>query len=151
MRLRPRPRGRARVRFGLRRLGLLLLRRLGLGGLARGLLGGLRLLLGAADLLGLELGGDRLVVGGAQVDLLGAGALGGGLAVGLQAVLALEGLDLLDGHLELVGDPRVGATLSHPPADLVKLRTQRPAAHEQAGRLAKALGCRPHGVRAPWE
>ena len=70
-----------------------------------------------------------------------------GLAVGLQAVLALERLDLLDGHLELVGDPRVGATLSHPPSDLVKLRTQRPAAHEQAGRLAKAFGCWPHGAR----
>ena len=69
------------------------------------------------------------------------------LAVGLQAVLALERLDLLDGHLELVGDPGVGATLSHPPTDLVKLRTQRPAAHEQAGRLAKAFGCRPHGAR----
>jgi hypothetical protein len=26
-------------------------------------------------------------------------------------------------------DPRVRATLSHPPADLVKLRTQGPSAH----------------------
>ena len=67
------------------------------------------------------------------------------LAVGLQAVLALERLDLLDGDLELVGDPRVGATLSHPSTDLVKLRTQRPAAHEQAGRLAKRLR-----VPEPW-
>jgi hypothetical protein len=29
--------------------------------------------------------------------------------------------------------PRIGATLSHPPADLVKLRTQGPAAHRRAG------------------
>ena len=124
---------------------LLVLGGLLLGGLAGGLLGGLGLLLGAADLLGLELRGDRGVVLGAEVDLVGDRAVGGGLAVGLQAVLALEGLDLLDGHLELVGDPGVGATLSHPPTDLVKLRTQRPAAHEQAGRLAKTPR-----VLAPW-
>ncbi len=55
------------------------------------------------------------------------------VGVGLQALLALERLDLLDGHFELVRDPRVGATLSHPPADLVKLRTQGPAAHRRAG------------------
>ena len=67
-----------------------------------------------------------------------AAGVGGAVAVGLQPVLALERLDLLHGHLELVRDPRVGTTLSHPPTDLVKLRTQRPAAHEQAGRLAKA-------------
>ena len=59
--------------------------------------------------------------------------------------IALERLDLLHGHLELVSDPRVGTTLSHPPTDLVKLRTQRPAAHEQAGRLAKASP-----GQAPW-
>ena len=133
-RARPRARGRASGFGGLVLGGLLL------GGLAGGLLGGLGLLLGAADLLRLELGGDGGVVLGAEVDLVGDG-LGGAVAVGLQAVLALERLDLLDGHLELMGDPGVGATLSHPPSDLVKLRTQRPAAHEQAGRLAKALGC----------
>jgi hypothetical protein len=133
-----------------RRLGRGLLFLLGcrllLGGLARCLLGGTGLLLGAALLLGLELGGDRGVVLGAQVDLVG-GGVGGAVAVGLQAVLALERLDLLHRHLELVGDPGVGPTLSHPPSDLVKLRTQRPAAHQQAGRLAKAFGCEPHGAR----
>ena len=61
----------------------------------------------------------------------------GAVPVGLQAVLALEGLDLLDGHLKLMGDPCVGATLSHPPTDLVKLGTQGPATHERAGRLAQ--------------
>ena len=87
------------------------------------------LLLGAALGLLLELGGDRGVVLGAEVDLLGGGA--GSLAVGLQILLALERLDLLDGDVELVRDPGVGATLSHPPADLVKLRTQGPATHER--------------------
>ena len=51
-----------------------------------------------------------------------------GLAVRLEPLLALERLDLLHGDLELVRDPRVGATLSHPPADLVQLRSQGPAA-----------------------
>ena len=53
-----------------------------------------------------------------------AAPLAGGVSVGLQVVLALEGLDLLDGHFELVGDPGVRTSLSHPAADLVKLRTQ---------------------------
>src|SRR5215204_4015297 len=144
----------ARPRGGvLRRLLLLLLLLLLLfgglllGRLARGLLGGLRLLLRAAHLLRLELGGDRLVVGRAQVDLVGGRAVGGPVAVGLEPVLALERLDLLDRDFELMSDPRVGATLSHPSTDLVKLRAQRPAAHEQAGRLAKPFRCRPHGER----
>ena len=55
------------------------------------------------------------------------------LAVGLELVLALERLDLLDGHLELVRDPGVGAALAHPPANLIQLGTQRPAAHGGAG------------------
>ena len=80
---------------------------------------------------GLELGGDLRVVFRAQVDLFRSGAVL--FDVGLEALLALEGLDLLDGHFQLVRDPRVGATLSHPPADLVKLRTQGPAAHRRAG------------------
>ena len=67
-----------------------------LGGALGGLLGELRLFLGAAGLLGLELGGDGGVVLGAQVDLFG-GA--GALAVGLELVLPLEGLDLLHRHL----------------------------------------------------
>src|SRR4029078_458419 len=53
----------------------------------------------------------------------------GVLAAGLQALLALECLDLLDGDLELMGDPGVRTPLAHPPADLVKLRTQGPSAH----------------------
>src|SRR5215207_4754003 len=137
----------ARPRGGVLRRLLLLFGGLLLGRLARGLLGGLRLLLCAAHLLRLELGGDRLVVGRAKVDLVGGRAVGGPVAVGLQPVLALERLDLLDCDFELMSDPRVGATLSHPSTDLVKLRAQRPAAHEQAGRLAKPFGCRPHGER----
>src|SRR5215207_274044 len=140
----------ARPRGGvLRRLLLLLLLFGGLllGRLARGLLGGLRLLLCAAHLLRLELGGDRLVVGRAKVDLVGGRGGGGPVAAGPEPVLALERLDLLDRDFELMSDPRVGATLSHPSTDLVKLRAQRPAAHEQAGRLAKPFRCRPHGER----
>ena len=96
------------------------------------LLGGVRLLgLGRARLLGLELGGDRRVVLGAQVDL-DAGVPGGVRAVGHQLVLALEGLDLLDGDLELVRDPGVRAALAHPGADLVELRSQRAACHVTA-------------------
>ena len=138
-----------RVRRGL--LGRLLLfwLLLGLGGLGGGLLGlgggllGLArlflraagfLLLAALGLL-LELGRDRGVVLGAEVDLVG----GRGIApvAGLQILLALERLDLLNGHVELMRDPGVGTTLSHPPTDLVKLRTQGPAAHTRAGRLAQ--------------
>ena len=101
------------------------------GGLARGLLGGACLFLGAALGFLLEFGGDQRVVFRAQINLLDRGAVV--FRVGLEALLALEGLDLLDRHFQLVRDPRVGATLSHPPADLVKLRTQGPAAHRRAG------------------
>ena len=79
----------------------------------------------------LEFGGDLRVVLRAQIHLLDGGAVVFG--VGLEALLALEGLDLLDGHFQLVCDPRIGTTLSHPPADLVKLRTQGPAAHKRPG------------------
>ncbi len=95
-----------------------------------GLLGELRLFLGAPGLFGLELRGDGGIVLGAEIDLLG-GA--GAFAVGLELVLALEGLDLLDGHLELVSDPGVGAALTDPPANLIQLRTQRPATHGGRG------------------
>ena len=98
-----------------------------LGGFAGGLLG---LLLRAALGLFLELGGDRRVVLGAQVDLFERGAARL-RPVGLELLLALEGLDLLDGDVELVRDPGVCTTLSHPPTDLVKLRTQGPATHER--------------------
>ena len=79
-------------------------------------------------LLGLERGGDERVVLGAQVQLLVDGGPGEALVtvsggiVGHQLVLALEGADVPDGHLELVRDPGVGATLAHPGADLVELR-----------------------------
>src|ERR1700712_1465402 len=118
---------------GLVRRGLLLGR---LGGALRGLLGGARVLLGLAGGLGLQLGGDRGVVLRAEL----APGVGGGLAAArLELLLALERLDLLDGRFELMRDPRVGATLSHPGADLVKLGTQGPAAHA-AGRLATRVG-----------
>ena len=78
-----------------------------------------------------EFGSDLRVVFRAQVHLLDSRAIF--VSVGLEALLALEGLDLLDRHFQLMRDPRVGATLSHPPADLVKLRTQGPAAHRRAG------------------
>src|SRR5215216_4468358 len=90
-----RPRARA-LRSGV---GLRLLGGLGLGGLARRLLGGLRLLLRAPDLLGLELRRDRLVVGHPQVDLVDRARIRAAVAIGLQAMLALERLDLLDGDL----------------------------------------------------
>ena len=101
------------------------------GGLARCLFGGTGLFFGFASGFGFQLGGDLRVVFRAQIDLLGAGAVF--FEVGLEALLALEGLDLLDGDFQLVRYPRIGATLSHPPADLVKLRTQGPAAHRRAG------------------
>ena len=146
MRLRLRPRGaRARVRFGFAGAS-------SASGSAASSSAALRAASSAAFAsssarrvcLGVELGGDLRVVLGAQVDLV-AGRLGGAVGVRFQTVLALERVDLLDGDLQLVRDPGVGASLSHPPADLVKLRTQRPAAHEQAGRLAKT--CR---VSAGW-
>ena len=74
--------------------------------------------------LGLELGGDQGVVLGAQVDLVvevGARRAGDGLTLGREVVLALESVDLLHGHLELVGDPCVGPSLAHPGADLVQV------------------------------
>src|SRR4051812_10242027 len=99
---------------GLGRLARLLFLR----GLARGLLGGPGLLLGAALRLGVELRADRLVVLRPEIDLLDAVAV----LVGLELLLALEGLDLLDGHLELMRDPRIGAALAYPGADLVEVR-----------------------------
>jgi hypothetical protein len=36
-------------------------------------------------------------------------------------VLALEGADVADGHIQLVRDPRIGAPLAHPGADLIEL------------------------------
>ena len=73
-----------------------------------------------------ELGGDKSVILGAEIDLLGV-VPGGGVRTGLlagQVVLALELLDVADADLELVGDPGVGPTLAHPGADLIQVRTQ---------------------------
>jgi hypothetical protein len=87
---------------------------------------GLRLR-GLLRLGGVELGGDERVVLRAQVDLVVEVRAGGSLAVlalGLQVLLALERLDLLHRHLQLVGDPRVGPPLADPTADLVQVRAQ---------------------------
>src|SRR4051812_35656504 len=100
-------------------------------------LGGLLVLLGAAGGLGLELGGDQRVVLRAQIDLVvevdphrGAVAV----ALGGELVLALERLDLLDRHLELVRDPRVRPALANPGADLVEVGAERSSGH-QKGRI----------------
>ncbi len=81
------------------------------------------LLLGALRLGRLELGGDERVVLGAQIDLVVEvnADPGLGVAVRLQPLLTLEGLDLLDRHLELVGDPGIGAALPDPGSYPVQL------------------------------
>ncbi len=69
-------------------------------------------LLGRARSGGLELRRDQGVVLGAKVDLVVEVEPRGAVlrrVVGRELVLALELLDLLDGDLELVGDPRVGS------------------------------------------
>jgi len=80
-------------------------------------------LLGALRLGRLELGGDERVVLGAQIDFVVEveADAGIGFAVGLEALLALEGLDLLNRDLELVRDPRVRAALAYPGPDPVQL------------------------------
>ena len=78
----------------------------------------------ALGLGGVELGGDQRVVLGAQIDLVvvvGERADALGLGARLETLLALEGLDLLDGDLELVRDPRVGPPLADPGADAIQL------------------------------
>ncbi len=47
-----------------------------------------------------------------------------GVVAGLERLLALESLDLLNGDLQLVGDPGVGASLADPGADSVELRSE---------------------------
>ena len=94
-----------------------------------------------------ELGGDQRVVLGLQVDLVvevRAGSGGGHLVVGQQVVPLLEPLDLLDGDLELVGDPRVGATPAHPAADRLSScgRSER-----RAIAVREPIGRRAHGGR----
>jgi two-component system osmolarity sensor histidine kinase EnvZ len=52
----------------------------------------------------------------------------------LQKLLAQDAHDVaLDRHVELVRDPGICTTLSHPAPDLVKLRTQGPATHAPEG------------------
>ena len=73
--------------------------------------------------LGRKLGGDQSLVLGSEIDLVVEvdGRAGLGVAVGLERLLPLERLDLLNGHLELVGDPCVRASLTHPGTDSVQL------------------------------
>ena len=52
--------------------------------------------------------------------------------VGRELVLSLEGADVADGDLELVGDPGVGAALPHPGPDLVQLWFERSACQAAA-------------------
>ncbi len=76
--------------------------------------------------LSVELGGDQRIILGTQVDLVikvGDRDRRVWIRVWLQRLFALEGLDLLNGDLELVRDPRVGASLAHPAADPVQLRS----------------------------
>jgi hypothetical protein len=76
--------------------------------------------------LSVKFGGDQSIVLGTQVYLvvkIDGGDGGVGIGVWLQRILALEGLDLLDCDLELVCDPGVGASLTHPGADSVQLRS----------------------------
>jgi hypothetical protein len=89
-------------------------------------------LLGAGGLGGVELGGDEGLVLGAQVDLVvEVGAVGRLDVALLETLLTLERADLLHGHLELVRDPRIGASLANPGADLVEVWAERSAGHER--------------------
>jgi len=84
--------------------------------------------------LSVKFGGDQSIVLGPQVDLIvkiDGGDGGVGIGIWLQRIFALEGLDLLDCDLELVCDPGVGASLTHPGADSVQLRSQRSSWHRE--------------------
>lgn len=97
--------------------------RFGLFAVVLGLLDGV-LGLGGFE-LGLEGGGDERLVLGPQIGLLVDRGRGGlDVVPGLrrsEAMLALEPADVTDGHLELVGDPGIGPTLSDPRPDLIEL------------------------------
>jgi carbon storage regulator len=98
----------------------------------------------ARGLGGLDLGRDERVVLGAQVDLVVEVDAGSITVLGVgrqQLVLALEGLDLLDRRLELMGDPGVGTALADPAADLVEVWAQRATCH--ARETLQEAGCRP--------
>src|SRR5579875_2629551 len=91
-----------------------------------GLLALLLLGLRAPRLGRLQFGGDQGLILGPQIDLVVVVAgqphpLGGSL---VEVVLALEGLDLLHGHLQLMGDPGVGASLADPGADAIQFRSE---------------------------
>ena len=93
------------------------------------------LVVGLLGSRGVELGGDQRVVLGAQVDVIvvdrGGGAVG--LVAAFELLVALEGLDLLHCHFELMGDPRVGPPLADPGADAVELGSERSACHIGSG------------------
>jgi carbon storage regulator len=55
-----------------------------------------------------------------------------------EVVLALERNELADAHIELVRDPRIGAPLADPCADLIELGLEGPAGHG-GGRLPTRL------------
>jgi hypothetical protein len=83
--------------------------------------------LGALRRSGVELGGDQRVVLGAQIDFaveIGCGPSGVGFICGLELLVALERLDLLDGDLQLMSDPRVRASLTDPRAYTVEFRSE---------------------------
>jgi hypothetical protein len=158
LRVRP-PRRLRRRRGGV--LGLLLVLA-GLGA-ARGLrgrrLGLLRLAHGALGLGLLQLGRDELVVLRAQVDLVvevGRGAVALDRGVRRELVLALERVDLLDGHLELVGDPGIRPALLDPGADLVEMWAQRTSSHVALTLTQRVLtrparqGAKEFFARATW-
>src|SRR5438093_1284027 len=63
-----------------------------------------------------------------------------GLAVWHEPVLAFERLDLLDGDLQLVRDPRVGAALADPGADLAQVRSKRSSGHTKGAILVETVG-----------
>src|SRR5437763_1536032 len=65
------------------------------------------------------------------------------VTVGREVVLTLEGLDLLHGDLELMGDPGVGATLANPSANLVEVRAQRASCHLT---VAQPIGSAPEAT-----
>ena len=90
--------------------------------------------------LGLELRGNEGVVLGSEVQLLvDAGSEVAVAARWSELVLALEGVDVLHAHVELVGDPGVGPTLADPAANLVELRFERSPC-QGAGRLPTQFG-----------
>src|SRR6185437_8039514 len=99
----------------------------------------------------LKLGGDQRVVFGAEVNLIvKVGKRSGGLclAAGFQPLLTLKRLDLLDGDLELMGDPGVRASLTHPRADSVQFGSQRSTCHKLRRLVQETVGPSARGGEA---